>query len=168
MSLAIDQVEAKEAAAGSYFAWDTLMERNVPFGSISDMLIASLRLTHSLPDKTLNLILDIVHNPAFVVSDVTFKTVADIEHHAAEQNTELSERRSYAASQTPSVHFTLLELVLDAISSERRLVSREERRKIDVDTPTNLQLYGRWTTTLANLSLVCKAWTGSLAGVLNF
>lgn len=150
-----------DAAETPYLVWDDHMERNASFGSSSDMLIARLRLTHSLPDKTINLLLDVIHNPAFVVSDVTFKSAADIERHLVEQNTELSERRSYAASHPPSVPFTVLELILDDISIERRLVCREERRKIHVDTPTNQIMYNSWTTTLRNLSLVCKAWTST-------
>lgn len=100
---------------------EPLRKEWIPFLTVSDALIANLHLTHNIAISAIDLFLDVLRNPSFHPSHVSFTNSSDVDAHIsahrATQIVRLAESDA-TSRQTAGIPHNVLDLVSEYMFSK--------------------------------------------------
>lgn len=138
---------------------EPLRKEWIPYQTVSDALVANLHLTHNVDValSVIDLFLDLLRNPSFDPSQISFSNSSDIDARVSEHRGAHIRRPCHAspsADRTAGIPHTVLELVAEHMFAFARVLTPKRwvlRTMIDEGAPYSLR-------DVACLSLVHRTW----------
>lgn len=137
-------------------ALDPTSDRWIPYQSYSDALIAQLSLSRGFTSMDVDLVLEIIHDPAFDPKEVSFQKTADIYVPVAEDRESAREASLRALSmpngslETAGMSHTILDLVVHHIEQEVLVTIGKHYGPFFDEC--------EWMKTLEQMTMVHRSW----------
>lgn len=142
-----------------FLVHDAVSNEDIPFATQTDALLASLVLENRIPTNTVDLMLSVLHDPAFDQAQLTLNRATDVFSRVAEHRRLVVATRSAQCHSPPPFPQVILQEVVDILGEERRVLLRERRNVMPEQWPDPTKTPSDSESILRSISLVCRAWT---------